>query len=51
MRKGCRYGESMKKEIIKSVRQMDGRTGNGRATIEFIYGAVRGYRREVEGKA
>lgn len=51
MRKGYRYGDSMKKEIIKAVRQMDGRTRNGRATIEFIYGAVRGYLREVEGKA
>lgn len=46
-----KYGDTMKKEIIKAVRQMDGRTKNGRYTIEFIYGAVRGYLREVEGKA
>lgn len=51
MRKGYRYGDSMKKEIIKAVRQMDGRTRNGRATIEFIYGAVMGYLRDMEGNA
>lgn len=43
-----RYGDSMKKEIIKAVRQMDGRTMNGQFTIEFIYGAVRGYLRDEE---
>ncbi len=36
-----KYGDSMKKEIIKAVRQMDGRTKNGRYTIEFIYGRMK----------
>lgn len=46
-----KYGSDMKKEIIKAVKQMDGRTKNGQYTIEFIYGAVRGYLREMEAKA
>lgn len=49
MKKG--YIDFLKKEIIKAVGKMDGRTKSGRFTIEFIYGAVRGYLREVEGKA
>ena len=44
-----KYGDSMKKEIIKAVRQMDTRTKNGRDTLEFIYGAIRGYLRDKEG--
>lgn len=45
------YQNAMKADIIKAVINIDSKTYEGRSTIEFIYGAVRGYLREVEGKA